>query len=101
MTERRQEGLVADHVRVDATPPARLEPLEPAVPLPVHGLRRPVHAAGRALALEHQLPLARAVPEGPHDWIVDVGQRIVGVERQRHWPRSTSALGATPETPVT
>src|SRR5207253_8552255 len=95
-----QEGLVADHVGVDAAPPARLEPLEPAPALPVHGLRRPVHAARRALALEQQLPLARALPERPHDWIVDVGQRVVGGQRH-HSPRSTSALVATPEAPVT
>ena len=41
--------------------------------------RAPV--AGRAAA--SSLPLARAVPERPHHRIVDVGQRIVGVQRLR------------------
>src|SRR5205814_1681651 len=113
--------LVEEHVRAEArrvpqvrAPRSRLlhaegeavavddDPVRlPLGALPVHGLRRPVHAAGRALALEHQLSRARALPERPHDRIVDVGQRVVGVERHRHSPRSTSALVATPEAPVT
>src|SRR5262245_33307654 len=101
MAEGGQEGLVPDHPRVHGAPPARLEPLEAAAALPVHRLRRPVDGAGRALALEHQLPGARALPERPHHRIVHVGERVVGVEVRHHAPRSTSALVATPDAPVT
>src|SRR2546430_6680801 len=97
-----QEGLVGHHVRVDAAAAARGEPLEPPAALPVQGLRRPVRAARRPLALQHEPALARAIPEGPHDRVVDVGERIVGMELGHgHSARSTTALVATPEAPVT
>src|SRR5581483_10634119 len=98
---RRQERLVGDDPRVDGAPAARLEPLEPVAALPVHRLRRPVDATGRALALLHEPAVACAVPERAHHRIVDVGQRIVGMERHAHAARSTTALVATPDAPVT
>src|SRR5262247_266594 len=105
MPERGQEWLVRDHPRVDRATAASLEPLETPAPLPVHRLRRPVDGSGRALALEHQLSRPRAFPEWPHDRILDVGQRVVGVNLLRicrhHAARSRSALVATPEAPVT
>src|SRR5579875_3336598 len=81
VAKRRQEGLVADDPRVDRAAAARREPLEPPPALPVHRLRRPVHDAGRDLPLLHEPPCARTVPERPHHRVVDVGQRVVGVER--------------------
>src|SRR5579885_2988839 len=81
VAKRRQEGLVADDPRVDRAAAARRKPFEPPPALPVHRLRRPVHDAGRHLPLLHEPPFARTVPERPHHRIVDVGQRVVGVER--------------------
>src|SRR5262249_2075811 len=70
-------------------------------------LRRPMDLAGRPVALLHQLAGARALPERSHDRIVEVRQRIVGMERRlreevcHHSPLSTTALVATPDAPVT
>src|SRR5439155_3454165 len=98
MLKGRQKRLVGDDVGVDAPPAARHEPLEPGAAFPVHRLRRPVDAAARPVALEHEPPLAGAVPERAHDGIIDVGQGIV---RMHHAARSTAALVATPDAPVT
>src|SRR5579862_7460101 len=100
VAERGQERLVGDDVGVHPAATARREPLETAAALPVERLRWPVHGAGRRLALQHQLAGARALPERTHHRVVEVGQRVVGMDRI-HAARRTSALVASPDAPVT